>query len=89
MVGQFNITGRRGLVVKWRIMTALDFGFALFQYSLVLVCVGMVAPIVFRFNGPETQKPKKRWAYPLLVTCFSVLVLTSVAQFIRFVQAFQ
>jgi hypothetical protein len=69
-------------------MTMLDFGFALFQYSVVLIVIGMVIPVLLRPNGPEQQKSKKRWAYPLLIACFSVLVVTTVIQFVRFVQAF-
>ena len=69
-------------------MTTIDFGFILFEYSLVLVVIGMVLAVILRSWEQGWPKARKRWAYPLLFTCFGFLILTSAIRFIEFVQVF-
>ena len=69
-------------------MKPIDFGFVLFEYSLVLIVIGMVLGMLLRLSEQGWPKARKRWAYPLLFTCFGFLLLTSVIRFVEFVQAF-
>lgn len=69
-------------------VSKLDFGFALFEYSLVLVVIGTVITVILRSWEDGWPKAKTRWAYPLLFLCTGVLIVTNIIQFVRFVRAF-
>ena len=70
-------------------MTRFDFGFNLFEYSVVLIVIGMTTTIILRSWEEGWPKAEKWWAYPLLFTCTGLLIIMfSVAQFVRFMRAF-
>ena len=68
-------------------MSRLEFGFSLFQYSLVLVAVGIIISVLMRSAAEGWPPARKWWAYPLLFVCTGTLVLTSGVQFVMFVRA--
>lgn len=70
-------------------MTKLDFGFRLFQYSLVLLAVGMIGGMLLRWSENGWPTAKSWWAYPVIIGGFTFMVLIAVIEFIVFVRAFK
>lgn len=69
-------------------MTRLEFAFGLFEYSVALLAIGMVMTVLLRLSAEGWPKPRKRWAYPMLFTCFGALLIVSVVSFVMLVRAF-
>lgn len=70
-------------------MTRLDFGFQLFQYSLVLFATGIIAGMFLHWSEDGWPAAKTRWAYPLLIGAFACMVLIAIVEFVVFVRAFK
>jgi hypothetical protein len=69
-------------------MSKLDFGFGLFQYSIVLLVVGMMIGMFLQIHDERWPKARKWWAYPVLLVGFGILITMSIIRFIIFVKTF-
>lgn len=67
-------------------MSRLDFGFALFEYSVAVFALGMVVAVLLRSSERGWPTARKPWAYSLLFTCTAALCVIIVIRFVAFVR---
>lgn len=70
-------------------MTRLDYSFQLLEYSIVLLAIGMIGGLLLRYTSTGWPKTDKWWPRPLIVSCFILMVVLSIARFVLFVRAFK
>lgn len=61
--------------------------YVLFQYSLLLLAVGMITDALLHYKERGWPKAQHWWGYPLIFTCYGLLVLIAVASFILIARA--
>lgn len=67
-------------------MTRSQFTYQLFLYSVLLIAVGLAGGVLLQQWDDGWPKAKTRWAYPVTIVGFLLLILFSAVMFIGFLR---
>lgn len=70
-------------------MTRFDFGYALAEYSLAMIAIGMIVGQLLNYTTEGWPAGGKWWASHVIVITTIVLILLCIARFVSLIRMFK